>query len=269
MDVYGMDFTSRPTHRKPITCLHCRLENGVLRANELRLFTDFAAFEAKLRRPGPWIAGLDFPFGLPRKFIENIGWPRSWSGYVEHIARLGRDRFRAALEDYRRDRPAGDKEHRRATDIAAGSISPQKLYGTPVALMFFEGAQRLVNAGVTIPQLQYGDPARIAIEAYPGAAARKLIGPRSYKNDARAKQTPAHEQARREMLERLTSAEVCERLGFAVEASSDLCDDPGADTLDALLCAVQAAWAWRHRAQGYGAPAVTDPLEGWIANPPL
>lgn len=269
MDVYGVDFTSRPTRRKPITCLHCQLENGVLRANELQRFTDFAGFEAMLRRPGTWIAGLDFPFGLPRKFIENIGWPLSWSGYVEHVARMGKDGFRAALEDYRRDRPAGDKEHRRATDIAAGSISPQKLYGTPVALMFFEGAHRLVSAGVTIPQMQDGDPARIVVEAYPGAAARKLIGPRSYKNDARTKQTAAHEQARHEMLERLTSVEVRARLGFTVEANCDLCDDPGGDTLDALLCAVQAAWAWRHRAQGYGAPAVIDPLEGWITDPPL
>jgi len=153
MHVYGIDFTSAPTRRKPITCLNCRLEGGVLRAGSMEAFADFAGFEAMLRRPGPWIAGLDFPFGLPRKFIANIGWPRSWAGYVEHAARLGKAGFRDALESYRRDRPAGDKEHRRATDIAAGSISPQKLYGTPVGLMFFEGAPRLVRAGVTIPQI--------------------------------------------------------------------------------------------------------------------
>lgn len=58
-------------------------------------------------------------------------------------------------------RPPGDKEHRRVTDIAAGSISPQKIYGVPVGLMFFEGAPRLIKSGVTIPILQTGDPSRI------------------------------------------------------------------------------------------------------------
>jgi hypothetical protein len=48
-----------------------------------------------------------------------------------------------------------------------------------------------------------------------------------------------------------------------------LADDPGADHLDALLCAVQAAWAWRCRDAGYGLPADLDPLEGWITDPAL
>ena len=46
-----------------------------------------------------------------------------------------------------------------------------------------------------------------------------------------------------------------------------LADDPTGDRLDAFLCAVQAAWAWTHRASGYGAPPDLDPLEGWIADP--
>ena len=62
--------------------------------------------------------------------------------------------------------------NRRATDIAASSISPQKLYGVPVGLMFFEGAPRLMRLGVTIPGLQSGDPERIVVEAYPGVLAR-------------------------------------------------------------------------------------------------
>jgi hypothetical protein len=268
MDVYGIDFTSRPRPAKPITCLHCQLENGVLRACEMDAFADFSAFVGMLQRPGPWIAGLDFPFGLPRKFIENIGWPQSWAGYVEHAARLGKDGFRAALENYRRDRPPGDKEHRRVTDIAAGSISPQKLYGTPVALMFFEGAPRLIRAGVTIPHIQHGDPERIVVESYPGALARKLIGRRGYKNDAASKQTAAHDEARRDILAAFRDDKKRAQLGFAVEADGDLCDDPGGDTLDALLCAVQAAWAWRNRAHRYGAPDHVDPLEGWIVDAP-
>jgi hypothetical protein len=47
----------------------------------------------------------------------------------------------------------------------AGSISPQKLYGTPVALMFFEGAPRLLRSGVSIPHMHAGDPERMVVEA--------------------------------------------------------------------------------------------------------
>jgi hypothetical protein len=51
--------------------------------------------------------------------------------------------------------------------------------------MFFEGLPRLLDAGVTIPYVQVGDPRRIVVEAYPGVLARQLIGRRSYKSAAR------------------------------------------------------------------------------------
>jgi hypothetical protein len=37
--------------------------------------------------------------------------------------------------------------------------------------------------------------------------------------------------------------------------------------LDALVCAIQAAWAWTRRDHGFGLPEHVDPLEGWIADP--
>ena len=60
MDVFGIDFTSRPRRLKSIICLHCTLEGDVLCAGDLEEWTDFAAFELALQRPGPWIAGIDF-----------------------------------------------------------------------------------------------------------------------------------------------------------------------------------------------------------------
>lgn len=92
--------------------------------------------------------------------------------------------------------PGGDKEHRRITDKRTCSISPQKLYGIPVAKMFFEGAPRLIETNVTVPGLQDGDPDRIVVEAYPGVLARYLVGKTSYKHDTRAKQTTALQEAR-------------------------------------------------------------------------
>ena len=54
-----------------------------------------------------------------------------------------------------------------------------------------------------------------------------------------------------------------------VEAPRGLAEDPTGDQLDALICAIQAAWAWTMKAQRYGAPEGADALEGWIADPAL
>jgi hypothetical protein len=46
-----------------------------------------------------------------------------------------------------------------------------------------------------------------------------------------------------------------------------LIEDASGDSLDAVACLVQAAWAARHAALGdsrYGWPHDADPLEGWI-----
>lgn len=268
MKVLGIDFTSRPSRRKPITCVHCTLQDDALRMQSFEEWHGYESFELALAKPGPWIVGIDFPFGQARRFIETIGWPSTWAAYVHHAGELGRTGFREAMNGYRENRIAGDKEHRRATDEAAGSVSPQKLYGIPVGLMFFEGAPRLLASGLTIPHLHDGDPLRIAVEAYPGVLARQFIGRRSYKNDIRKKQTADQQKARRELLKVLRE-EAPQRFGFSIDAPDSLCDDPGADHLDALLCAVQAGWAWRQRDDRFGAPETTDQLEGWIADPHL
>ena len=274
--VRGIDFTSAPSRAKPLTCVTATAQDGnggatVLAVEALDHWPAFAGLEAALAAPGPWVTGLDFPFGQSRRFIETIGWPDDWAGYVGHVAGMDRAAFRQTLEDYRRDRPPGDREHRRAMDKATGAISPQKLYGVPVALMFFEGAPRLLAAGVTIPGLRTGDPARICVEAYPGVLARRLIGRRSYKTEARKKQTEALTAARTDILTALRGDEFAAAYGLTVALPAALAtamrDDHSGDSLDALLCAIQAAWAWRHRDRAWGAPAGFDPLEGWIADP--
>lgn len=266
MKILGIDFTSAPSPRKPITCLRCDFSAGQLKAGELVELPDFRAFEETLAEPGPWIAGIDFPFGQARKFIKTIEWPQTWAGYVQHVGTLNRDEFRSALTSYRESRRPGDREHRRWTDVVAKSVSPQKLFGVPVGLMFFEGGPRIIKAGVTIPHLQVGDPERIVVEAYPGIVARHFIGRRSYKNDTRKKQTPELHAARADLLN-LIGAKCKDRYGFKVVAPRELIEDPAGDQLDALLCAIQAAWAWQNREDGYGAPKDVDPLEGWIADP--
>jgi hypothetical protein len=263
MKVIGMDFTSCPGPTKQITYLSCNLENGC----DLRNLPNFNAFETVLSAPGSWIAGIDFPFGQSERFIETVGWPLEWASYVNFVSGLDRERFCKILNDYRKPRSKGDKEHRRVTDCAAESISPQKLYGVPVGKMFFEGAPRLLKAGVMIPGLQKGDPTRIVVEAYPAVLARKFIRKKPYKNDNKIKQTNDQREARRELLRQITDAPLLE-YGISVVADAAFVDDPTGDQLDALLCAIQAAWSWLQRENCFGAPSNSDHvLEGWIADP--
>ncbi len=267
--VFGIDFTSVPSSRKPITCAKARYDGSALHFEDLLHLRSFAEFEALLAAPGAWVAGIDFPFGQSRRLVENIGWPESWQGYVGEVARLGRTEFRGMLEDYKRDRPPGDKHHKRKCDVLTRSQSPQTLFGTPVALMFYEGAPRLLQAGVHLPHHHDGDASRIVLEAYPGVSARRLIGQTSYKNDSRQKQSVEQHRARQDLLARLTGATGKGIYGFSIDAPQKLAEDPSGDDLDALICAVQASWGYSRAETNYGAPESLDRLEGWISDPAL
>ena len=211
--------------------------------------------------------GIDFPFGQARRFIETIGWPPSWEDYVDHAASLSRAEFYSTLKAYRAGRMKGGKEHRRQTDIDTGSLSPQKIDYTPVGFMFYEGAPRLRRTGVTVPGMQSGDAQRIVVEAYPGVLVRRFIERRPYKQDSKKKQTEDQRCARQDLHHHLHSSKLQQIYGFRLKAPASVADDPTGDHIDALCCAIQAAWAWLQRDCGYGAPSRFDLLEGWIADP--
>lgn len=271
--LYGLDFTSAPRRRKPITVARCRLEGDRLRWEAFEDLEDFSAFEAFLERPGPWLAAMDFPFGQPRKLIENLAWPQVWRGYVETVAALGsKARFREVLKAYRDPRPAGDKQHPREIDARSRSQSPMTVYGTPVGLMFFEGAPRLARSGCRVlPVLPGGDPHRTVLEGYPALVARTLVGRSSYKTESRSRDTAARREARRALVEGLAAAALTERYGVSVAlprpVQEQLRQEHQGDRLDALLCAIQAAWASQR--PDLGIPPDADALEGWIADPAL
>ena len=264
--IFGVDFTSAPRSRKPITVARGRLAGGAFALEAIEPLVDWPAFERLLAAPGPWIGGFDFPFGLPREAVVDLGWPQDWPALVAHCAMLGRVPLRAAFDTYRTGRPAGRKYPHRATDLPAGSHSPIKLVNPPVALMFLEGAPRLARAGVTIPGLVAGDPRRVAVEAYPGLAARAITRA-SYKADEARKQTPERRLARAAIVSRLTRDGG--PFGFAVHSTRSLqrslVDDATGDRLDAVLAAMQAAWCLKRRARNWGLPPAIDALEGWIA----
>ena len=261
-----MDFTSAPRPAKPIVVARGNANAGAFVLEALDALSDWTAFERLLAAPGSWLGGFDFPFGLPRAAVRDLGLPTEWDALVQHCAAMGRVAFRAALDSYRATRPVGDKYPHRATDLPAASHSPIKLVNPPVALMFLEGAPRLAAAGVSIPGLRDGDPARVAVEAYPGLAARAITRA-SYKSDEARKQTPARRAARATIVAALRRDGG--PFGFRLEGDrallESLTDDGSGDRLDAVLAAMQAAWCWRRRARNFGLPHRIDPLEGWIA----
>jgi hypothetical protein len=226
----------------------------------------FAAFEELLARKGPWVGGFDFPFSLPLELSRDLGWPLEWPRLVAHCTAMDRPSFRAALDAYRNTRAVGKRYAHRATDLPAGSSSPMKLVNPPVALMFHEGARRVLAAGLHVPALVEGDAKRVALEAYPGLLVRKHLGIRdSYKSDTRSEQTPARRAVRKRVAAALKAGEP---LGIRLRTSSTvekaLVTDGSGDLLDAAICAVQAAWAARQ--PGYGIPAHAPQGEGWIVS---
>jgi hypothetical protein len=270
MRIYGLDFTSAPRRRKPITCAACDLDGDHLSLVDFEEFPGFEPFEAFLQRPGPWIAGLDFPFGQPTRLIEALGWGRTWAEYVGVVAGKTKRAFLETLAAYRAQQPPGDKQHLRSADELADSRSPMMVYGVPVGRMFFQGAPRLLASGVSvIPCHPTGDN-RIVLESYPALVARRWIGKQGYKSDTRRKQTAQHTAARQAIVDGLRAN--CRAFyGFDLVLDDTLAAgfvaDPGGDRLDAVLCAVQAAWAVTQ--PDYGIPPGCDPAEGWIVDPAM
>jgi hypothetical protein len=268
--LFGVDFTSAPSRRKAITIARSRLADNLLSVDTIDAITSFSGFEQFLATPGSWLGAFDFPFGLPRELVVTLGWPDHWPELIEHVAALPRAMFADALNGVRESRPIGNRYIARRGDGAAGSSSPMKLVNPPVGLMFYEGAQRLLRAGISVVPCAANGDTRVAVEAYPGYLARQLTSA-SYKKDGPEGRSPARRQARQTIIDALTRG-VAATAGLRVDwprtVREQCLDDGSGDCLDAVLCAIQAAIAQRRADAGdprFGIPAEADPLEGWIA----
>ncbi len=268
MHIVGIDFTSASGRAKAITVAHGSCHGALLTIERVDELRSWQTFEEWLAPPGPWLGAFDFPFGLPRELVMHLGWPLTWSELVRHCAALPRPLLRETFKAFCNARPVGNKFAHRATDGPASSSPSMKWVNPPVAFMFQEGTQRLLQAGVTIPGMHAGDPERIALEGYPGLIARAVTRA-SYKSDQRAQQTPARQAARQLIVDTLEAGThpLGIRLQLSTRLRQSLIDDGSADWLDAVLCAVAAAWAAARPA--YGMPPWIDPLEGWTAAAPF
>lgn len=262
----GCDFSSSPSRRKPIvmaagSCAGARVVlAGLERIASLEGFTQWASQDRA------WIAAFDLPFGLPRALVEHLAWPLLWPELIRQYAGMSRPEIRNVFAAFCNARPAGQKFSHRAVDKPAGSSPSMKWVNPPVAYMLHAGVPRLLEAGVHFPGLHEGDRRRVALEGYPGLLAREVLGKRSYKSDDKAKQTPERLIARKDLVTALEHGQT--RLGWRLKVShaqrDALVDDASGDSLDAVLCLMQAAWAAGQGAPRYGLPPGMDPLEGWI-----
>ena len=286
-ELLGCDFSSSPSKQKTIVLASGRLSGVVIKLHKLEHFDTLSAWTARLQQ-GNWLGGFDLPFGLPRELVETLGWPTDWLSCVRHYTAMDRASIREHFKAFCAARPVGGKFAHRATDVPAGSSPSMKWVNPPVAWMMHAGVPALLQAGADFPGLHAqsahapSETRRVALEAYPGLLARELLQgslqraqgirtshPLSYKSDDKAKQTPERWLARKDLLTALEQGRT--RLGLRLKltpAQSDvLVADASGDSLDAVLCLVQAAWAQTRHDAGdalYGLPEKTDPLEGWI-----
>ncbi|KRB99693.1 hypothetical protein ASE11_08420 [Hydrogenophaga sp. Root209] len=268
----GCDFTSAPSRRKPIVLAVGRTERNRVVLSGIERFETLDGWLARLSAHGTWVGGFDLPFGLPRELVTTLGWPTDWAACMAHYAGLSRESIRASFAGFCNARPVGGKFAHRATDGPAGSSPSMKWVNPPVAFMLHAGVPRLMAAGLTLPGLQPGDGSRVGLEAYPGLLARSVLGATSYKSDDKVKQTPDRLIARKTLINALENGQAPLllagglRLKLTHAQRDQLADDASGDSLDAVLCLLQAAWAHAQHAAGHprwGLPEF-DPLEGWI-----
>ena len=157
------------------------------------------------------------------------------------------------------------------TDKLAGARSPMMLHRVPVGKMFFQGAPRLLDSGVSILPCRPTGASRIALEGYPALVAQRWASKVGYKSDERKKQSTEQKAIRQRIVDGICSKELRIFYSISLELNqmlaNKLIEEPMGDELDAVLCAIQAAWAYTEHGHNYGIPPNCDTVEGWIVAP--
>ncbi len=274
MKIYGIDFTSTPSPKKPITVTEGVLKNKIFHVIKLHSILDFKSFEDFLNLKGPWVAGFDLPFGLPLNFLTLQKFPLQWEQYVAKISKISKPQFEEVIKKFKVSQPKGYKEPLRMTDSFSRALSPIKLVNPPLAKMFYEGSKRLLKSGISILPCYPKNTNRIAIETYPALIAQRFAG--SYKNEKTREANHKSKRERKKIIDGVLSDEFLNEFEFDLKIEKhfiqSIVDDNKGDLLDSLLCSLQAAWGYSKKRNNYGISFYNDSktkTEGWIVDPTL
>ena len=244
-----------------------------MRVEDSETLTDFAGFEDFLQRRGPWVCGMDFPFGQPRSLIAALGWPSSWEGYVGEVGKLPKEEFEGKIRADMATRPAGRKWRYRLADRRSGSSSAMMLFRVPVGKMFYQGAPRLLASGVRIEPCRRNGDAQSCRRGLPGGRRPPLSGTQSIQEGRRTRHTRKEirqgDAALRPGVSSHSRKSMDSRWRWMLAGGMSSYGTLPPTPSDSLLCAVQAAWAYVRRDEDYGVPPECDPEEGWILDPAL
>lgn len=268
--VAGVDVTSNPRPGKPITLARGQVADGHLTIAGVDDLATLDAYRHALATLPASLVAIDHPFGLPRTFLEDVGWSGPWERVVQRGRELGAAAFVAEVAAFRDRQPAGSKHPYRDIDRVAGSASPVNVVNPPVGRMWQACTPILLDIDADVRPVRPNVGASItAIEGYAALVAENLVGTRSYKSESAQGDTAARRDARRQLVEALSQPICRDVYGVTVRLPGNLrmafLESHRADRLDAVLCAVQAAWAGHQPNLGF--PDDADVLEGWTPDP--
>ncbi len=237
--VSGIDFTSRPSQRKPQWASEWRVSSSRVELVELVPLPTWDDYAAWLARPFGLI-GIDHPFGLPREMLGEWGVPETWEGMRHWVTGFEPAAWRQFVSAWRAGQPPGRKFRYRATDREAGSQSPLNTVNPPVGMMLRAG-------------LPYLDRTRM-VEVYPSLTARASgVGPYKGKDPS----------PRQRLLARLNDPRGRELIIPPAIAEVATQDTEG-DALDAVIAGLTVAWALDE--PRFGLPERYDDCEGAIVD---
>jgi hypothetical protein len=175
MKIFGVNFTESPCPKRPITIAYCVFKKSHgLSVNKVESFPTISEFETFLKEKGPWFAGVNFPLGQPKQFLDKMSLPSGWSNYIKDIQKWKQAGFEKKVKQYLSKLPKGTKIPLRMTDIFAGVDSPLKTTGNHSLLQFFEGSNCLLKSGASIIPCSPRKDNRVIIETLPALVARRF-----------------------------------------------------------------------------------------------
>ncbi|MBC8283965.1 MAG: GAF domain-containing protein [Nitrospinae bacterium] len=273
MKIFGINFTDNPDSKSPISIAHCVFKKSHgLSVNQVEFLSSISEFEDFLKQKGPWFAGVNFPIGQPKQFLEKMSLASEWNNYIKDIKKWNQAGFEKKVKQYTKKLPKGSKMPLRITDVFAGAESPLKITGNTSIHRFFEGSNCLLNSDASILPCYPRKDNRVVIETLPALVARRFM---IHESQGKRKKSEL-ESVHKEVIKGLETPEFEHDFDFKLFIDDTLklqcIEDTKGNSLDAILSAVQTGWSYSMGKPNYGIPDLQHPSiqsEGWIIDPSL